>query len=509
MAEARDDSQIVTEKTTLWLDEQVLQPFTLYSHTSEAGWPSLFDFKAGYVAGVEEGSHLARFRATDAAGLWAETTAPFEFRLAPLICDFKLMPDALRKIGGPVLTALIIDLGGDLDPSGLVLIIDGQPVDPARLYFDPASGYFSVDGPLALADGAHRAEITATDRHGNQARDSLRFTRAAEITTAYQSGGQGLFIDGLSLMELEDHNGDGQANPGELVRVFITLRNDTDNELTCVGRLSSEDLGIVVETESVDYGLMAPGSTVLPMKGFDLRIDSDILDKTISDPYEAYFDLILGGDPEEEWVLPLTLPIYHPSIPIDTGMAIALDRLPPTTTAGTYRVQGTVTRSAEFIDWMEILVNGALQGPVSFLREGGRFEAVVTLAEGANTIEVTGADSSGARGSAAGYIFRMVSYTPPSITITSPANGDYFVCGNLTVTGTYSAGSGTLSSITVDAPWGMGDCPVTIIDGSNFSVDCGDVISGPSGIYDVTATITTTDGVQAVGTITISVGDCS
>jgi hypothetical protein len=190
-------------------------------------------------------------------------------------------------------------------------------------------------------------------------------------------------------------------------------------------------------------------------------------------------------------------------------MAIALDRLLPATTAGTYRVQGTVTSSAEFIDGMEILVNGALQGPVSFNREGGRFEAVVTLAEGANTIEVTGADSSGARGSAAGYIFRTVSYTPPSITITSPANGDYFVCANLTVTGTYRAGSGTLSSITVDAPWGMGSCPVTIIDGSNFSVDCGDVISGPSGIYDVTATITTTDGVQVVDTITISVGDCS
>jgi hypothetical protein len=29
-------------------------------------------------------------------------------------------------------------------------------------------------------------------------------------------------------MELEDHNGDGRANPGELVRLFIALRNDTE-----------------------------------------------------------------------------------------------------------------------------------------------------------------------------------------------------------------------------------------------------------------------------------------
>ena len=40
---------------------------------------------------------------------------------------------------------------------GLSLTIDGQSVDPARFYFDPASGYFSADGPLELADGLHQA----------------------------------------------------------------------------------------------------------------------------------------------------------------------------------------------------------------------------------------------------------------------------------------------------------------------------------------------------------------
>jgi hypothetical protein len=108
-------------------------------------------------------------------------------------------------------------------------------------------------------------------------------------------------IDGLSLMELEDHNGDGRANPGELVRLFIALRNDTGHDRSCTGRLSSEDLDIVVETESVAYGTMAPGSTRVPMKGFDLRIGSDILAKTISDPYDAYFDLTLDCDGGQEW----------------------------------------------------------------------------------------------------------------------------------------------------------------------------------------------------------------
>ncbi len=507
--EARDDSRIVPEKTTLWLDEQALQPLTLYSNTPDADWSSQFNYKAGYAAGVEEGPHLARFRATDATGLWAEATQAFNFKLAPYIYDFKVMPDAVRQIGGPALTAMIIDMGGDLDIEGLSLAIDGQLVDPSHFYFDPVSGYFSVDGPLELADGSHRAEISATDNHGNQVSDSLRFTRAAEITTAYQSGGQGLFIENLTLMELENQNGDGQANPGELVRLFITPHNETDDDLACIGRLTSEDIDILVETAGVDYGLMAPGSTVVPMKGFDLKIGRDIQEKTISDPYEAYLDLTFDCGPGEEFVLPLKLPIYQPSIPIDAGLTLTIDRMPPTTTAGSVRVQGIVASEAEFIDWMEIRVNGVLQGPVAFNRDGGRFEATVTLADGANTVEVSGADSNGERGSAAGYIFRTVSFTPPSITITSPSSGDRYQCFDLTVTGTYSTGSGTLSNITVDAPWARGSCPVTIVDDSHFTINCGSVVSGPTGDYDIRAIIRTTDGAEAVDTITIFVESCS
>jgi hypothetical protein len=59
----------------------------------------------------------------------------------------------------------------------------------------------------------------------------------------------------------------------------------------------------------------------MPMKGFDLRIGSDILAKTISDPYAAYFDLTLDGDGGQAWILPLTIPIHQPTIPIDTGYA--------------------------------------------------------------------------------------------------------------------------------------------------------------------------------------------
>ncbi len=506
---AKDDSRIVEEKTVLWLDDQVLRPYERYSRAIGGSGRNRFNYKAGYVAGVEEGPHLARFRATDATGLWAETQTAFDYRLSPFIYDFKVMPDAVRKIGGPALTAMIVDQGGDLDISGLALTIDGQAVDTDKLYYDPASGYFSVDGPLELADGRHVAEITAKDRHGNQVRETLCFTRAMEITTPYQSGGRGLLIDGLTLMELEDHNGDGRANPGEFVRLFISLKNDTDVPLSCTASLASEDLDIDVETEIVSYNNMEPGSTLVPLKGFDLRIGRDILDKVIGDPYETYFNLALGCDPDQEWAIPFKIPIYIPSIPIGGGLTVALDRLPPSTTETDIRVQGKATTSAEFVDRIELRVNGMRQRSVSLDRVRGRFEAVVSLADGANTIEVLGVDSDGSRGSASGFVFRTTAFTPPSIAITSPSNGDFFQCDNLTVTGTYSVGSGTLDSIAVEAPWEMGGCPVTIIDGSNFTIDCGDVTSGPADVYDIEATIETTDGVQAIDAITITVGDCS
>lgn len=506
-AEAEDDSWIEEGKTTLWLDDQVLAPLYRYSHITNDYLDDPFHFNANYVSAVEEGSHLARFRATDTAGLWAEAEAAFDFELAPYIYSFKVMPETVQEGGGPALTAMILDLGGDLDIDGLALTIDGQAVDAADIYYDPASGYFAVDGPLALAEGYHLAALTATDSRGNQASDTLRFTRAMDITAFARDEGQTLAIDGLALMELEDHNGDGRANPGELVRFFVTLHNEAVNTFPCTGRLASEDPDIVVETESLLYDETGP-DTMEASTGFDVRIGSDVLEKTISDPYEAYFNLRVGCEPDQEWSLPLTIPIHRPTIPIDTGMTLTLDRLPPTTTGATYRVQGVVESEAAFIDWMEIRVNGSQQGSVAFSREGGHFEALVNLADGANTIEVSGADSNGSRGSATGYIFRTVSFTPPSISITSPSGGDFYQCNDLTVTGTYSTGSGTLSSITVDAPWEMGNCTVTILDGSHFSVDCGAVTS-LGGSYDIEATIETTDGVQAIDTITIAVGDCT
>ncbi|MCP3953358.1 MAG: hypothetical protein GY697_14240, partial [Desulfobacterales bacterium] len=87
-AEAIDDSEIYSGRTTFWLDGQVLSQFnrpdiTPYQGRSSAFYERAFHFEGMYAAKIDEGAHVARFRATDSTGLTAETTRPFEFSLAP------------------------------------------------------------------------------------------------------------------------------------------------------------------------------------------------------------------------------------------------------------------------------------------------------------------------------------------------------------------------------------------------------------------------------------------
>ncbi len=517
-AEAKDDSEILPGGTTFVLDGQILPPFNRlnirpYHLRSSAFWRSNFHYRGMYAAAITEGPHRARFRATDATGLSSEITKRFDFNLSPVIRGFKIMPGAILKAGGPVFTAMVIDRGGDLDLKGLALTVDGNPVEASRLYYDPASGYFAVDGPLDLPDGRHVAKLTAIDSRGNRVTDSLRFVRMFQAVSAQSSEGvSALSIDAVSLLELKGHNGDGQANPGELVRLFISLRNDSEYDgQQCRGSLFSGDENITVETENVLYGQLYPCIVIVPMKGFDLQIGRDVLAHTVSDPYDTHFDLTVTCASKREWTLPLTLPIYRPSLPTDISSVVSVQirELPPATTSSDIQVHGNVISTGAFIEEVVVRVNGAVAGPVVYNHDGGRFETVAALEEGANVIEVAAADTAGARGFATGYIHRASAFVPPSIAIATPAEGAFFQCNNVTVTGTYDTGSSQLRSITIPNPDPRSSnmCLVTIIDDTHFSADCGVLFDG--GTFNINATLETTQGVRVNAVRGIIVGDCS
>ena len=516
-ADATDDSEILPEGTTFWLDGQVLAQFNQpdmrpYQMRSSAFGRSAFHYQGMYAAKIVEGEHVARFRATDATGLSAETVRPFEFSLAPVIRDFKIMPGAVLKAGGPVFSAMVFDRGGDLDVTGLSVDINGEPVEANRLYYDPASGYFAVEGPLDFSDGRHTARLTAVDNQGNRVKASIQFIRRLQVVlTPGPEDDADMRIDTVSMMELSDHNGDGQANPGELIRLFIPLRNDSRQSVEqCRAVLVTGNEDISVETKDVLYGRIEPGAVVMPMKGFDLRSSREVLSGIVSDPHDIHFDLTVTCASENEWRLPLILPIYRPSVPVEISSAVNLtiDRLPPATNNAQIQLNGDVTSSGAFITAVVVRVNGTAVNPVAFNREGGRFEAAIPLEVGPNVIEVMATDQTGAQGYAVDNIQRAPIFKPPEIHIATPAENAFFQCGTLVVTGTYDSGSSDISHLTVKVPWSSkSGCPVTIIDNRNFTADCGPVIP-IGGVYSIDVSIETIQGIQAQDTRGIIVGDC-
>jgi hypothetical protein len=513
---AIDDSSISAEQTTLWLDGQVLQPVSgkdtrPYTTRSVAFVHNNSKFQGTYASAIGEGVHQIKFRATDCAGLSAETVKRFEFNLAPVIQEFIILNDGFLNSGGPVFSALIIDRGNDLDVDGITLKLNGVPLDSNRLFYDPLSGYFAADGPLSLPDGGHTATLVVVDKRGNETESSIRFVRALQaITMPAQDAAAGLAIDGMSLMELGGHNGDGRANPGEFLRLLISLRNNSMfSQRGCQATLVSGDEDIVVSTYRVDYGNLDPDGVTMPLKGFEFKVEADVLTKTARDPYAANFDLVVNCS-EDNHRIPLTLPIYRPSLPIDISstVSVKLDDIPRSTTQSQFRLMGQVISSAAFIEDVVIRVNGSVIGPVNFRRDGGRFETLVELIQGYNDIEVQAMDKTGASDFASGIIFRAAAFVPPSVRITVPSNGSFFQCDNLNVSGTYSAGSSVIDKLEVKTPWsGRRGCLVTLVDSHNFSANCGQV-TPIGGVYSIDVTLTTTGSMQARDSRSIIVGDC-
>ena len=517
-AEATDDSEIIAGNTTLWLDGQILPPLhiidaNLFQAHSNTFQKNHSHYERMFAAKVKEGPHNVRFRATDSTGLSSETVKRFEFRLAPEISNLKVMPEAVLNAGGPPITALIIDRGGDLHVSGLSLSLNGDPINRDRFFYDSASGYFAVEGPLDLTDGSYTVNLKAVDARGNVAEETLHFRRRLQvIIPAGLEDSADFSIDTASLMELRDHNGDGQANPGEMIRLFISLRNDSQQSgKHCRTVLTTGNENVIVETQAVIYGRIEAGSISAPIKGFDLQISQDVLSGVVSDPHDIHLDLKITCSSEKDWRLPFSLPVYRPSIPVNitSTLNLTIDELPAATNDEQIVLQGLGASSSSYIEMVTVRVNGGPAIPAALDREGGQFQVTLALQVGPNTIEVEVIDQSGARSFATRFVQRAPIFIAPEIVITTPPENSFFQCGDLTITGTYNAGSSDLERIMINAPLWAFDavCPVTIVDGSHFIANCGQITEF-GGTYNIEAILETTQGIQVKVSKGIIVGDC-
>ena len=416
-ASAIDESGLDLDRTYLDLDSVRISPLSTFG-TGGLGVPprnpniysfsdilkdpyrlSLLDeYVAHYSALLEEGPHAARFQATDIMGLSADQQLDFTVEYLPQITNFVSKPKAVQDIGGPAFTATITDYGRDLELSGIRFLLNGTEVDQGRLYYDQPSGYFAVSGPLSYDGGYHSAQIIATDNNGHRVTETIRFVVGEEITAIGDHGE--LRLEAITIWELEHKNNDGQANPGELIRIFPTIYNSGSTPFeNCVGKLFAEDTRIVVETNQSSAGRINPATSSTLLRGFDVQIGDDILDATISDPYDTHFRLDVACD-ETTWEMGFELPVYRPSLPIDINSQVTIDLepIPGTSTSAETVLRGTVVSSSSFIDSVSIRVNGQIVDDIYLDRATGEFEARIPLEPGSNLIEIEAYDRSGAVG---------------------------------------------------------------------------------------------------------------
>ena len=413
LGEAWDESGIVHEKTRFHIDNQLIpyfgtKPFDWqgYQERTLASYDYKDLYRLNYGVFVDEGSHHARFRVTDHSGYSSEATLQFDLTFIPEIFNFKALPDAVQQQGGPMFSALIIDAGNDLGLKNITFSLDNKVIPQNALYYDPVSGYFSVTGPLVLATGIHRARINVIDDNGHPAEKTLRFFVGDQIIAAADSSAQ-LNIDSYSIWEIRNQNNDGQANPGETIRLFLSLTNNAPFPIdNCRGLLTAEDDRITIEDLGVYYAELKPNTPTMPLRGFELTIDADILDTTIADPYETNLDLQLNCNGDMNWDLPFQLPIYKPTLPasVSSSITVELDRLPHSTDKSEITISGTALSSHSRIDQIVVLVNGVEVPVLFFDANSGEFEALTPLDPGTNNIEVQAFDQAGANGFAHAFV---------------------------------------------------------------------------------------------------------
>lgn len=348
------------------------------------------------------------------------------------------------------------------------------------------------------------------DSRGNVDEAVLRFFRRLQTIRPRVVDDAGIVIDAITLMEIARQNGDGKANPGERVRLFVALKNNSEWQVDgCRGHLAAENDKLTVEIDTLAYGTIAPETTCTPTQGFDLSIDSRVLDSTARDPLDTHFNLSVQCNEGFSRRIPFVLPIYRPTQTTKLGSAVNVrfDPLPSSTTAERLLVRGGVESTTSYIAELSIRVNGTLQGPVQYNRNGGLFETSIDLAEKDNVIEVEAWDETGAHGFDRGYVFRTNAFIPPQITISTPDEGSFFQCEDFIVAGALNAGSGDMDKIYVEIENSSFSfsCPVSV-SGNSFSAVCSNINEG--GTYDVQVSLETDQGFEAEDAVGIVIGDC-
>jgi hypothetical protein len=444
MGEAVDPGGIDGFRTRLWIDAAAVPPLIEEGGAGDDGsgpdgrQPE--PYRVFFGRRLDEGRHSARIQVFDFAGLGADARIDFELGYPPRISDFRAWPAAVQAAGGPALTASIVDPGGNLHAAGIQLQIDGRIIPRERWFYDPAHGYFVLDGPLDLPSGPHTARLAALDEGGRRAEASLVFRFDQPIATAASPAGR-LVLSDVGVWEIENHNGDGRANPGERIRLILALKNtDPVRVLDGVsGTLEAANTHFRIRRGDTAYGRIASGEIRVPFQGVEVDIDADIISDTGADPVLVPCVLrVASRDRAEATPLTFAVPVYRPTLPgagpagagsapgIDTpssnapgtgpsggSVDIRLDPYPQTVRGTPLTLKGSVDCTGARLDWVKAWINGRPLRP--YVHHGlKRFACTLDLALGENRIELRARDKQGTIGSTTARVVLSPPELPPA-----------------------------------------------------------------------------------------------
>ncbi|UCE19877.1 MAG: hypothetical protein JSV84_05920 [Gemmatimonadota bacterium] len=182
---------------------------------------------------------------------------------------------------------------GTLSASGMTGILSSD--DEHVTIIDSLSDFGDIsEGDGVVAEDAFEFVVSTEIPHGHVITFHLSITdnldRSWTDTCALQATAPELEYFSYTIND-RSGDGDGLTDPGEHVELFVALRNSGGQEAETVSAvLNSNDLYVIIETQSTVYGNMPPDSLTTSVTPFEFSVVPECLV-----PYSIQFQLEIAG----------------------------------------------------------------------------------------------------------------------------------------------------------------------------------------------------------------------
>ncbi len=362
------------------------------------------------AAPLADDFHSVTVEIRDRAGNASSATLGFTTdETAPVVAF--LEPDGNPVTGSlsPTISTSFLDATSGADPATVQITLDGAPL--AGCLIDPVSASCS---PPRLAFGAHVATLSVRDRAGNAATTSLPFELAdlSAPTVAIDTPNAGVYL----------------ATP--TVDLEVTVEDDVEVATVAINGVAAA---------AIDEGPFGRYHAEVPLtEGSNhlIAVATDAAGKTTSVEREVFLDSVAPK---------VTIDAPAPGQPVNTGIV---------------RVAGLAIDSNAIL---AVEANG-----LSAVRSADRYEVILPVGSGPQTISVRALDAAGNVGTASVQIDTVAL---PTISITSPADLATVAATTVDVVGSVSDPAAVVSvnGIRADASGGTFIArDVPLIEGGNL-----------------------------------------